>query len=200
MFRMLGAAVAAVALSCAGAANSAVLSLPEVSDYGITVYRLAGFSNVSAVTAEWAYDSAFNTPDGQGGFYTNWWGGSFGVDTACFEVGCLDHKSDTIFSIGLGLTREAGQGDWLIYVDNRTRLPASRCDEGLSAPYPCGYVTDRPFKLTVYGDATSQTPTFTSATTAVPEPGAWALLTLGFGAVGGALRRFRERARRPALG
>jgi hypothetical protein len=52
--------------------------------------------------------------------------------------------------------------------------------------------------LAIWNNQGLQGVTFTRIDTAVPEPATWALMLLGFGAIGFAARRRRERALSPA--
>jgi len=176
-----------------------VLTLPIPTDYGITTYRLSGLSNVEYVSFFSAYDMAYNRPDWDvpGGWVTSWWGGQFGVAAFCDTLGCINRSNDTHFYAAVGLTYDPVSADWIVYLDNRTRFPANRCNEGLSAPDPCAFYPDVPASLTVrVQPQANQTPTIAMSTTAVPEPSVWAMMTMGFGLAGAALRHRQRNDRR----
>lgn len=145
------------------------------------------------------------------GTYWNAQSGSRSVDLSGNAPGSLSQTFDTVLGLTYNVSFFLGaNGDGPPPTKSVTVGATGNATVGYtvpSTPFPPNVVTYSPFSYAFTATGTSTTLTFTSTGTtaygaaldsvsvnAVPEPATWALMIVGFGAMGGMLRRHRQAA------
>ena len=206
MSKMLGAAVAAVALSYAGAASGAVM-----------LANLAGDWNDSPTWDSWSvellYDTNGLTPSQDGTYHSYSWStadgtpspliqakGVFNGRTPCYYD---DNCIRTPFSISFDLTEFTSFNIDVNWAYSFSLTGAGVELSGLGNYFnPTEIDIASPFYINSYGDygrgkigdtdlGSPHTHLISIVAAPVPEPATWAMMIIGFGTVGSVVRRRR---------
>jgi hypothetical protein len=119
---------------------------------------------------------------------------SFSDGVTTFSTGCCDTGNQTIFEF----TTDASGNilDWIVTLETDDNHTGDLTTEGGASPF------DQSLTNGELGGSNAGMPgvwALEAATSAVPEPGTWSLLLLGFGTIGWRLRSARRQAQAAAL-
>lgn len=188
MKRLVGAAFALLTLALGGSASAAVVQVPSAGYSALYEIEMpSGFVTGLHLRTQigWIYKYPTQTPPG----YVVFTAGDHD-DTSCAGIVCAGQTGYGRITFSLYSSGQPGSSA-LLSITNRSTPNYDNCDAAPASYEQCGQLIYS-YAPNLFGLSSDATITLVRLS-AVPEPSGWAMMIIGFGAVGSMVRTSRRR-------